>query len=59
LLLFNANSSPLTFTLPEASYAAGWEVIIDTALGVPGTILPPRKEIEVCDRSVVVLQSTD
>jgi isoamylase len=58
LLLFNAHSNPLTFTLPEASYAAGWEVVIDTALGMPGAILPPQKEIEVCDRAVVVLRST-
>ncbi len=31
LLLFNAHSNPLTFTLPEASLAAGWEVMIATA----------------------------
>ncbi|HTX29385.1 MAG TPA: glycogen debranching protein GlgX [Streptosporangiaceae bacterium] len=31
LLLFNAHSNPLTFTLPEASLAAGWEVMIVTA----------------------------
>ncbi len=48
----------ITFTLPEASYAAGWEVVIDTSLGVPGAIHPPKKEIEVRDRAVVVLRST-
>ena len=60
LLLFNAHSNPITFTLPEASYAAGWEVVIDTAemLGVPGAIHPPKKEIEVRDHAVVVLRST-
>jgi len=58
LLLFNAHSKPLTFTLPEPGYAAGWEVIIDTASGVPGAIHPPRKEIEVRDHAVVVLRST-
>jgi len=31
LLLFNAHSNPLTFTLPEASLAAGWEIMITTA----------------------------
>jgi glycogen operon protein len=39
LLLFNAHSNPVTFTLPEASLAPGWEVVIDTAgkaSGVPG-----------------------
>ena len=30
LLLFNAHSEPITFTLPEASLASGWEVVIDT-----------------------------
>jgi len=58
LLLFNAHNNQLTFTLPEASYAAGWEVVIDTAFGVPGAIHPPKKEIEVCDHAVVVLRST-
>jgi glycogen operon protein len=62
LLLFNAHSKPLTFTLPEASYAAGWEVVIETdpkSLGVPGAIHPPKKEIEVRDHAVVVLRSTE
>jgi glycogen operon protein len=58
LLLFNAHSKPLTFTLPEAGYAAGWEIVIDTASGVPGAIHPPKEEIEVRDHAVVVLRST-
>jgi glycogen operon protein len=58
LLLFNAHSKPLTFTLPEAGYAAGWEVVIDTASGAPGAIHPPKNEIEVRDHAVVVLRST-
>jgi isoamylase len=61
LLLFNAHSNPLTFTLPEASYAPGWEVVIDTARkppAEPGTTRLPKDEIEVCDRAVVVLRST-
>jgi isoamylase len=59
LLLFNAHSDPITFTLPEASYATGWEVVIDTALGSVGAVLTPKKEIEVCDRAVVALRSTE
>jgi isoamylase len=59
LLLFNANSDPITFTLPEASFAAGWEVVIDTALGIAGSVHAPKKEIEVCDRAVVVLRSVE
>jgi glycogen operon protein len=59
LLLFNAHSNPLVFTLPEAGYAAGWEVVIDTAHpGEPGIAHPPKGEIEVRDRAVVVLRST-
>jgi glycogen operon protein len=59
LLLFNAHSRPVTFTLPEASYAAAWEVIIDTADGVPGAIHPPKEEVEIRDHAVVVLRSTE
>ena len=59
LLLFNAHSNPVTFTLPEASYAAGWEVVIDTAAGAPGAIHPPKQEIDVGDHAVVVLRSTE
>jgi len=61
LLLFNAHSNPLTFTLPDGGYAAGWEVVIDTgrkAPPEPGTVRPPKDEIEVLDRAVVVLRST-
>jgi glycogen operon protein len=62
LLLFNADSNPITFTLPEASLAAGWEVVIDTARGgTPqgGAALTPKSEVEVCDHAVVVLRSTE
>jgi hypothetical protein len=45
--------------LPEASFAAGWEVVIDTALGIAGSVHAPKKEIEVCDRAVVVLRSVE
>jgi isoamylase len=60
LLLFNADSNPVTFTLPEASLAGGWEVVIDTARSLAeGTALLPKSEIPVADRAVVVLRSTD
>jgi glycogen operon protein len=67
LLLFNSHSDPLTFTLPEAGLAPGWEVVIDTrtaevsdeeAKGY-GAILMPKSELEVGARSVAVLRSTD
>ena len=59
LLLFNAHGSPLTFTLPEASYATGWEVVIDTSLRATGTNHMPKNEIEVRDHAVVLLRSTE
>ncbi len=60
LLLFNADSNPVTFTLPEASLAGGWEVVIDTARELAeGTALLPKSEVPVTDRAVVVLRSTD
>jgi glycogen operon protein len=65
LLLFNAHSSPVTFTLPEAGLAPGWEVIIDTADGTAGTEpvnpapLAPKSSLEVSGRAVIVLRSTD
>jgi isoamylase len=59
LLLFNTHSNPLMFTLPEAGYAAGWEVVIDTAHPeASGAVRRPKDEIEVCDRAMVVLRST-
>jgi isoamylase len=71
LLLFNAHSTSRTFTLPGASLAAGWEVVIDTssAEGVApatfgvlegsGAVLLPKSEVEVGGRTVVVLRSVD
>jgi isoamylase len=59
LLMFNAHSNPLMFTLPEASLAPGWEVVIDTALRLTGSVHTPKSQIQVCDRAVVVLRSTE
>jgi len=64
LLLFNAHSDPLTFTLPEASLAPGWEVVIDTSTAgasdeEDGAILMPKSEVEVGARTAVVLRSAD
>jgi isoamylase len=64
LLLFNAHSDALTFTLPEASLAPGWEVVIDTRTAEAsdeedGVTLMPKSEIEVGARASVVLRSTD
>jgi isoamylase len=64
LLLFNANRDPLTFTLPEASLAPSWEVVIDTSTAEAsdeedGVILMPKSEVEVGARAAVVLRSAD
>jgi glycogen operon protein len=64
LLLFNAHSDPLTFTLPEASLASGWEVVIDTRTAEArdeedGASLMPKSEVEIGARAAVVLRSTD
>jgi isoamylase len=68
LLLFNAHSTPRTFTLPGASLAAGWEVVIDTSCDATpeasrildgSAALLPKSEVEVTGRTVLVLQSVD
>jgi glycogen operon protein len=64
LLLFNAHSAPRTFTLPEAGFAAGWEVVVDTDLGTAGagaagSVHAPKSDIEVRDRAVIVLRSVE
>ncbi len=64
LLLFNSHRDPITFTLPEASLATGWEVVIDTSTAEAsdeedGVILMPKSEIDVGARATVVLRSAD
>ena len=64
LLLFNTHRDPITFTLPEASLATGWEVVIDTGTAEAsdeedGVILMPKSEIDVGARATVVLRSAD
>jgi glycogen operon protein len=46
LLLFNAHSEPVTFTLPGAGSGGSWEVVVDTA-GVAGGVLDPGTEAKV------------
>jgi isoamylase len=60
LLLFNAGSDPITFTLPDARLASDWEIVIDTTsprgvVEAPG--LAPKSELEVAARAVTVLRS--
>ncbi len=64
LLLFNANDQPVTFTLPGAEVAPGWDLVVDT--GSPGPAgqqteparaLAPASARELPGRAVVVLQA--
>jgi isoamylase len=61
LLLFNVGSEPITFTLPAATLAPGWEVVIDTTqpsgCAPAGVSLQPRAEVKVANRAVTVLRS--
>jgi glycogen operon protein len=64
LLLFNSHGDPLTFTLPEASLASGWEVVVDTSTAEAsdeedGAVLMPKSEVQVGSRAAVVLRSAD
>jgi isoamylase len=65
LLLFNAHSDPVTFTLPGPELAPAWQVVIDTAdppaSAANGSPVPaiqkPGSALPVSDRAIVVLQA--
>ena len=40
LLLFNAHSDPIAFTLPAERFGRSWEVVLDTAAGSIATEIP-------------------
>ena len=58
LLLFNAHSDPVTFTLPTRRFGARWEVQLATGDGAPDGPVGARAEVVVQDRSVTVLRRT-
>jgi glycogen operon protein len=58
LLLFNAQSDPVTFTLPTRRFGARWEVLLATGEGAPDGPVGARAEVTVQDRSVTVLCRT-
>jgi glycogen operon protein len=56
LVLFNAHSEPLDFTLPTSAYGERWTAVIDTdETTKPGSEHEPGSTLKVTDRSVVVL----
>jgi glycogen operon protein len=59
LLLFNADAEPVSFTLPAAEGATGWQVVVDTAAAAEPAAdeLVPAATRELPARAVVVLQA--
>ncbi|MBL0885684.1 glycogen debranching protein GlgX [Myceligenerans indicum] len=56
LLLLNAHSERLDFTLPPADYGMAWTVVLDTDdNAAPGTTLDADATLPVTGRSVVIL----
>ncbi len=58
LLLFNAHSDWVTFTLPTRRFGARWEVLLATGDGAPDGPVGARADVVVQDRSVTVLRRT-
>jgi isoamylase len=56
LLLFNAHSEPVTFTLPTRRFGPHWSPLLTTAEGEANGIVPARAELTVPDRSLLVLR---
>jgi glycogen operon protein len=56
LLLLNAHSEALDFTLPPGDYGKAWTVVLDTdGSAEPGTVLDAGTGLTITGRSVVVL----
>jgi isoamylase len=56
LLLLNAHSEPVTFTLPTRRFGARWEVALATGEGAPDGFVGARAEVVVQDRSLTLLR---
>jgi isoamylase len=66
LMLFNAHSESLEFTIPEGRWGANWEVAIDTdrpfltdSEELSSVRYPAGGKIELVDRSLVVLRRVE
>jgi glycogen operon protein len=64
LLLFNARGEPVTFRLPGASYATGWEPVLDTSRPAGpdpagATSLGSGASVRVPARTVIVLRAAE
>jgi isoamylase len=56
LLLFNAHSEPVTFTLPTRRFGSHWSPLLTTAEGEANGVVPARAEVNAPDRSLLVLR---
>ncbi len=56
LLLFNAHSEPVAFTLPTRRFGARWQVELATGHAPADGFLAARAEVVVPDRSLLVLR---
>ncbi len=59
LLLFNAHSEPVAFTLPGQDLAVGWQIVVDTARPQIATPITTKAggTLIVPDRAIMVLQA--
>jgi glycogen operon protein len=59
LLLFNAHSDPVTFTLPGATFGGSWDVVADTSGARGQSAAASRSRVEVAGRAVLVLRGSE
>jgi isoamylase len=62
LLLLNAHSDPVAFTLPPERFAAAWEVMLDTAAGGTATEIPALRasaRVTVAGRAAQIMRRVD
>jgi len=62
LLLFNAHSDPVPFTLPEERFGKAWELELDTAAGDNGSDAPALRastQVTVAGHAVQILRRAD
>jgi glycogen operon protein len=56
LLLFNAHSEAVTFTLPTRRFGSHWAAELATADGWPESVVSARAEVRMPDRSLLMLR---
>lgn len=57
ILYFNADSDSVALTLPDGSYAAGWDVVLDTyGTNSAAVDVKPSAEVELGPGSIIVMR---